>query len=74
MTGSSFDPETISTLQEVLDSSVDMLPARFQTPACTVDVACQLLSAAANGHRSKKSLVEVGRKAVDAYRNDRGFT
>jgi hypothetical protein len=71
MSGSSFDPDTLATLREVLESSVQMLPERLRTPATNVSLASHLLSAAAQGHRSRAALVEIGTKAATDYCNAR---
>jgi hypothetical protein len=73
MSSSSFDPETIATLQTVLDSTVELLPLRLRTPASTVNLASQLLTAAAQGHRSKEALVEIGTRRLTLTALTGGF-
>jgi len=64
---SSFDPETIAVLRSVLDCTVELLPKPQRTPAYVVNLASQLLSAAAQGHRSREALFEVGARAADEF-------
>jgi hypothetical protein len=64
---SSFDPETIAVLRSVLDCTVELLPKPQRTPAHVVNLASQLLSAAAQGHRSREALFEVGARAAGEF-------
>lgn len=64
MNKSTFDSETIEILRSVLRSSVEMLPEPLRTPSSTVSLASHLLSAAAEGHRSRAALVVIGTQAA----------
>jgi hypothetical protein len=61
-----FDPETVSTLREILDEAWSRLPPERQATMLKTTLAERILKTAAKGERSRERLLEVALRDLAA--------
>jgi len=61
-----FDPETVSTLREILDEAWSRLPPERQATMLKTTLAERILKTAAEGERSRERLLEVALRDLAA--------
>ena len=61
-----FDPETISTLREILDEAWNRLPPERQATMLKTTLAERLLKTAAEGERNRDRLLDIALRELAA--------